>query len=224
MDTPKARAQHTVSQRPKKKRRIWGEVIKVDCNPSQVVFTQYNAESPEILFIDEQVVTDPLILFLYLFDNSIDYLLEHTQVKHANQCAELIRAGSTRVQYNEISRDELLVKIGIDLIIDVYPLNQLEFYWGRRGSLVKIDCIASAMPCIRYSEIRNVVSVVDKNKMSQLLSDKVNSLVPVSRHLVVDEQLRRFFGRSSTAVVNPKKPAKRGQNSYVLADGVCKVH
>ena len=108
-------------------------------------------------------------------------------------------------------------------MMDIYQYPTLEMYWGLRGCLQPLQVIVDALSYERFKEIRESLKVENCNVMSQMLCKQVQSVLKMSGHLSVDEQLRKFNGRFSGKVTIGRKPAGTGCNCIVLACGVNKV-
>lgn len=167
-------------------------------------------------------IDDPIQLFLFLFEPSIEYLYQCTSSRQREQHAQSVLQGDATA-FVPFTKDEIKAFCGAYLLMDIYKLPGLEMYWGRRGSIITIPHITNAFKWERFQEIRNYLTVDNHDLMAQLLCQQIHKLHNASGHFSVDEQLRKFDGRSSEKVSMPKKPAGTGMNTVVLADGITKL-
>ena len=90
----------------------------------------------------------------------------------------------------------------------------------RRGSVLRLEELTRAFKWERYQELRGVVSCPDITQPNHMLCRQIHTIYYESPHLAVDEQLRKFDGRSDERVVNKDKPAGASMNAFIVADGV----
>ena len=194
------------------------EIPKLYWLSSQTDIIEFKDVSPDIM-------EEPYQLFIYIYDKSLEYLANGTREKHEFSATVNQRTSSSdtlTITYRTITDNEVKAYCGAVMLMDIYKLAQLEWYWGRRNSIIRITQITDAFKWERFQDIRNVVSVSDVNKLNHLMCNQISTIFHSSPHLAVDEQLRKFDGRSSHKVVNKSKPAGAGMNAFILADGVAK--
>ena len=194
----------------------------------QLVWLTTPKESITFKEVSPDIMEQPFDLYMYLFRQSLVYLHEHTRIKHHRQIVALMdpssdAASTVSISYTAVSQEEIFGYAGSILLMDLYPMNQLEWYWGRRGSILSVDEITAAFKWPRYQEIKNAITCQDSNSLNRSLCTQIKEVYNPSRHLAVDEQLRKFDGSSNRKVVNKSKPAGAGMNAFLLADGVAKI-
>ena len=118
--------------------------------------------------------------------------------------------------------NEIYAFCGSIFLADIFQFAQLEWQWGRRGSLLRLEEFTLAFKWERYQGLRGVVSCPDINQLNHMLCRQIHTFYHESPHLAVDEQLRKFDGRSDQRVVNKDRPAGAGMNAFIVADGVTK--
>jgi len=126
------------------------------------------------------------------------------------------------------SVNELYAFIGAHLLMGIHPLPRLELYWSPAYSPPLLTAHFSQhrfkelLRFFRVSAVDDATS--DYNPMPHVrsLADKLNTRFAAhytpSRHLVIDETMVAFKGRSKMKQYNPSKPHKWGYKIYCLAN------
>ena len=107
--------------------------------------------------------------------------------------------------------------------MDIYRLPEISMYWGLNGSAVKFDSICAAIPYQRFVDIKNALSIDDKDILFQNICINSKRLCKVSSELAVGEMLRLFKGRYANKISIPSKPAGIGVKAYFLGDSNSKL-
>lgn len=163
----------------------------------------------------------PLDTFLEFFDEEIlDKIHFETNLKS-------VQKGKPAA----ISKDEIKVFLGINMIMGYHSLPSIANYWSTQKDLEVLP-IKNAMSRERFQTILSNLHVNDNTKMDPGKKDKLFKIRPLlehlndkfkqkrslSEHLCIDESMILFKGRSSLKQYNPMKPIKRGYKLWCLAD------
>ena len=130
-----------------------------------------------------------------------------------------------------ITKDELKVFLGINIMMGYHCLPSIAHYWASARDLEVLP-IKNAMSRERFQIILRNLHVNDNSKMDPRNKDKLYKIRPLLQHLnavfadkrplkeylCIDESMILFKGRSSLKQYNPMKPIKRGYKLWCLAD------
>ena len=131
----------------------------------------------------------------------------------------------------EISKDEIKVFLGINMMMGYNHRPRLYQYWETHKDL-EMDLMKSSMSRNRFQSILSNLHVNDNSKMDSQNRDKLYKIRPLldhlnekfiqsrqlSENLSIDESMILFKGRSTLKQYNPMKPIKRGYKLWCLAD------
>ncbi len=129
-------------------------------------------------------------------------------------------AGSETITANDVNR-----LIGMLFVMDLYPLHQVEHYFGKRNSLFKSDVVDSAWTVESFRELHNHITMPggDAMYLFKMIEDTVKRSVIPSGLFSLDEMLRKFMGQYRFKHRIPDKPAKEGIKYFLLCCSVLKV-
>ncbi len=111
--------------------------------------------------ISQADLTEPLDLFNNIFSASVDYLHEFTLQRQRQRHIQEVLAGKPETSFKAIGKNKIEAFIGASLLMDLYSLNQLEFYWGRRGSLCELPIIKQAFTYERFALNKSMLYCLD---------------------------------------------------------------
>lgn len=171
----------------------------------------------ETEFIDCKSVTD---VYLRLLGESVDDIVFQSNL-YATQ----------RNHALNLSREELLAFIGINMLMAYHRLPTWKQYWNASEDL-GLPIVAKCMTRNRFETILKFLHCNDNNLMPKDNKDKIYKIRPLSdtlnrrfkdcykttRRVSVDESMILFKGRSTLKQYNPMKPIKRGYKLWCLAD------
>lgn len=184
--------------------------------PEPSVDIEFSSSQPEIF----TNAANPLEAFLEFFDDILDKIVYESNLKS--------------VQHNKpaaITKDELLVFFGINIIMSFHSLPSIAHYWSTHD-VFRVEPITRAMGRERFQTILRWLHVNDNSQVDANRGDKLYKIRPLldhlnvkflqnrqmKEHLSVDESTILFKGRSSLKQYNPMKPIKRGYKLWCLCD------
>lgn len=170
-------------------------------------------------------VKSPLEIFNCLFpDDLLNVIVHQTNIyiQQKNKNAQLI------------TKDELQLFLGINIMMGVKRLPSYRDYWSSNPQL-NVPYISSVMTVVRFGFILGNLHISDNStepKKGDPNYDKLYKLKPLlstlqktfktnwkpSKYQSVDESMIKFKGRSSLKQYQPAKPIKRGYKVWVRAD------
>ncbi|XP_067933202.1 piggyBac transposable element-derived protein 3-like [Watersipora subatra] len=162
----------------------------------------------------------PVNIFKHFFDND---LLDDI-VYNTNLYASQVNINSA---FN-LTRGELMVFLGINIVITYIRYPRLRMYWSSNQG-TRCGLIADAMSVNRFEAIRRHLHFVDNEKHDANSTDKVWKLRPVMEALrkrfltsvdaeechSIDEQMVPFTGQSGLKQYIKSKPKKWGYKIWV---------
>ena len=121
---------------------------------------------------------NPYGLFLYLFKDTMNGLCEFNKERYKSFILNIMntQSESQSVTYRPLSLQDIYRFVGCIYIMDIYDLPLLEMYWGRRGSIVRFDCVANAFSYDRFSQLRHSLGTDDEKKICQNVCVKSRNL------------------------------------------------
>lgn len=170
-------------------------------------------------------VTTPLDIYFCLFPhNLLDIIIEQTDL-YMNQ---------KNCKQDPITKAELLVFLGINILMGVNKLPYYRDYWSSNPQLHN-SYISSLMTVNRFGCILNHLHINDNTTeakrgepgfdklykirpMLEILNDTFKNCWKPGKYQSVDESMIKFKGRSSLKQYMPAKPVKRGFKSWMRAD------
>jgi hypothetical protein len=130
--------------------------------------------------------------------------------------------------------DDLDAFLGCSILMAINTRPALDLYWSTDPAY-RYDYVADRITRDRYREISRYLHYADNTglaprgtpefdrlgKVRPLLNyvqDRFSAVYTPGEHIVVDEAMIKFQGRSSLKQYMPKKPIKRGIKVWVLGD------
>ena len=171
--------------------------------------------------VSQQFVNSPLDVFMkYMNEDILDKIHFETNLKSVQKGKPI-----------GLSREELKVFLGINIMMSYHHLPHIAHYWSGSKDL-NVQPIAESMSRDRFQSILTNLHFNDNTKMDPSNKDKLFKIKPLidhlnqkfignralSEHLSIDESMIRFKGRSSLKQYNPMKPIKRGFKLWCLSD------
>ena len=183
---------------------------------------------------EKSVVTDftPKLMKQHAFNNAIDSFNlyfddEVIDLIHYQTNLKSVQKGKPA----KVTKDEIKVFLGINVIMGYSVYNQMGFYW-KNGKDIGNQSIRESMSRNRFFKILGCLHLNDNSKLQNNKHDKLFKLRPFidklnanffenktpEEHLSIDESMIKFKGRSSLKQYNPMKPIKRGYKLWCLSD------
>ncbi|XP_013140775.1 PREDICTED: piggyBac transposable element-derived protein 4-like [Papilio polytes] len=172
--------------------------------------------------------SDPYEAFRLLIDDDLlDIIVRETNANALRTSAEdNVKTNSRIKNWTELTRDELLIFLGLLLHTGTIGLNRISDYW-KRHYLINIPCFAQFMSRNRFLLILRCL-----NFTSESCEDRVNRIRPVMDHfnkkmndiyspgkeLSVDECMVLLRGRLLLREIIKNKTHKYGIKVYSLAE------
>ena len=159
--------------------------------------------------------------FLCFFD---DELVDKIHFETNLYCTQKHKIGN-------ITKEEIFVFLGINLIMSYHKLPSIRHYWMNADGM-GVPLIRNAMTRDRFVFILGKIHLNDNQKNNPSNQDKLYKVRPIIEKLntlfeekraprefhSVDESMIRFKGRSSLKQYNPMKPITRGYKLWCIAD------
>lgn len=170
-------------------------------------------------------IKSPSQIFLYLFtQNLLDLIVDETN-RYLKQ---------NKIEGKNISKDELLVFFGINILMGIKKLPSYRDHWSS-DAMLNDPYTSSLMTVNRFGFFLSNIHISDNSvepKKGTSGYDKLYKLRPLldqlnksfkncwkpSKYQSVDESMIKFTGRSSLKQYMPAKPIKRGYKCWVRAD------
>ena len=115
--------------------------------------------------------------------------------------------------------------VGALFVLDLHPLTQAARCWGLNNSILKIPQLCDNISHDLYTSIKDNLTMPDGNTfaMNELIAAKINSVFVSSDSFALDEMLIKFYGKFKFKHHMPKKPAKIGLKTFVIACSESKI-
>lgn len=170
-------------------------------------------------------IKTPLQIFLCLFPHELlDKIVAQTN----------LYAVQNKRKGDPITKDELLIFLGLNILMGVKKLPSYRDYWSSNPQL-NDNYVASKMTVTRFGFFLGNLHMADNNKEPtrndpnfdrlykiRPMLDKLNDTYKLhwgpSKYQSVDESMIKFKGRSTLKQYMPAKPIKRGYKCWVRAD------
>ena len=146
---------------------------------------------------------DPIDYFLILLEEDTMEAIRNTTSIHLYSIE-----GKNTITINDIHK-----YIGILFVLDLYPFNQLDHAFGKRGSIYDSKFITDVYNINDFRKMHNHLKMQFGDEMIERTSIKV--AMP-SSFVSLDEMLRKYLSEFKFKHRLPTKPAKKGIKYFIL--------